>query len=110
MVDFIVSNVFSIVAACAKAYNNYLSKAIYFPIDHHLESTTPALHWASGTSLLLDTSLGGEFTGSYISSFCLESRTGLSGKIQTGLLDYPGLLEKSWSQAVKKKDQLPCCL
>ena len=73
MADFIVSNVFSIVAACAKAYNSYLSKAIFFPISHQMESTTRALHQALGTSLLMDTGLGSESTGPNISSFCLVS-------------------------------------
>lgn len=76
MADFTVSNVFSIVAACAKAYSSYPSKAIFFPISHHLEqmeSTTWVLHWALDTSLLLDTGLGWESTGPNISSFCVES-------------------------------------
>lgn len=74
MAGFIVSNVFSIVAACAK--NSYPSKAIFFPISHYLEqmeSTTEALYQSLGTSLLLNTSLGWESTSPNISSFCLQS-------------------------------------
>lgn len=76
MANFIVYNIFSIAAACAKVYNSYPSKAIFFPSSHHLEhkeSTTQTLHRALDTSLLLDTGLGWKSTSPNISSFCLES-------------------------------------
>jgi len=76
MADFVVSTVFSIVAACAKAYNSYPSKVTFFPTSQHLEqmeSTTQVLHWALSTPSLLDTGLGWDSTGPNISSFCLES-------------------------------------
>lgn len=111
MAGFIVSNVFSIVAACAK--NSYPSKAIFFPISHHLEqmeSTTEVLYtgpWAH--PCYWTPAWVGNLQAQIFPLFACSPHTGVSGKVQTVLLDHSGLQEKSWSQAVREKDQLSCC-
>lgn len=113
MADFIVPNVFSIVAACAKVYNSHPSKPIFSPSvtiwnrwsQHHKHYTGSWLH------LCYQTLAGvGNLRAQIFPLFALSPHTGLSGKTQAGLLDRSGLLEKSWSHAVGKKDQLSCCL
>lgn len=86
MAHLIVSNVSSIVAICAKAYNSYPPKVVIFPDRWSQQHRCYTGTWAR----LCQWSLAWvwESTGQNISSFCLD-HTVVSGKIQTSLLDPP---------------------
>lgn len=62
--DLIASNVSSIVATYAKAYNSYSSKAVIFPDRVNNTSTTLGLGHVF---------VNGHWPGQNVSSFCLES-------------------------------------
>lgn len=84
MAHLIVSNVSSIVAICAKAYNSYPPKVVIFPERWSQQHKCYTGTWAH----LCQWSLAWiwESTGQNISSFCLDHIV-VSGKIQTNLLD-----------------------
>lgn len=106
MADFTVSHVFSVAAAYAKAFNSYLSKAIFFPPvtiwnrwsqlhKHHAGPWAHLCYWTLAWFRNLQAQM----------FFCLESPHRALWKAADWLVDHSGLLEKSWSQAVRKKDQ-----
>lgn len=106
MVDLTASNASSIVAICAKAYNSCPSKAVIFPDRWNQQHKC-----YTGYDFVNGYWHGfGNLQVRIFPLFAWIPHTGSLERSRLACWIHSGLLEKNWSQAMRKKNQLSCCL